>query len=438
MRGLWVVALFLTVPGAASAATVDGGVVTRVVGAPGETNALTIVDEGDGVLVSAQAGTLTAAGRCVAVPEGVHCPNPFNFLVSLGDGDDVVHSSSVSLARVDGGPGNDTVVAREGDVLGGEGDDDITASVAIGGAGNDHIVLSDPVFANEISHADGGSGDDTIVGRDGPDSILTGTGTDTVQAGAGDDGITATDGGDAMIDGGDGQDRLFLDGASGVDLDLGDGHHAALETIDGTPYGDHITGSAANEAIFGRRGDDILAGGGGDDRLTGSEGEDRLDGGEGEDRLEGGEQFDRLAGGAGDDRLISGHDLYADRLDCGPGADRAAGDRADAAAGCESVHATARPPFTTVGTRGLRVSADPAYLCPGVRVQLRSAGRELATHREAMVPDDEAILHPQIRPFRIPPGLHRLRVVTSCTGRGAQTETATYRLAPKLRLLRVR
>ena len=108
-----------------------------------------------------------------------------------------------------------------------------------------------------------GKGDDRITGLDenakNPDDrILGGSGNDT-------------------IDGKDGDDYLY---AGSLSCDDDKGSHNTL------------IGGKGNDHLYGAAGHDTLQGGDGNDYLSGGDGIDSLDGGEGADRLEGGKGFD--------------------------------------------------------------------------------------------------------------------------------------------------
>jgi len=75
----------------------------------------------------------------------------------------------------------------------------------LGGA--DSLASVDGVGARTLLSVDGGAGDDTINGSDGPDLILGGEGNDVLNGGAGDDRIVGDRGTDTM-NGGVGDDTL--------------------------------------------------------------------------------------------------------------------------------------------------------------------------------------------------------------------------------------
>jgi len=87
----------------------------------------------------------------------------------------------------------------------------------------------------------------------------------------------------------------------------------------------------------GGPGNDRLRGGAEGDTLTGDDGNDVLSGGAGDDLLVGGRGDDILSGGAGNDVLLA-NDGFPDRVECGPGRDRAVVDRKDRVSpSCERV-----------------------------------------------------------------------------------------------------
>jgi hypothetical protein len=129
------------------------------------------------------------------------------------------------------------------------------------------------------------------------------------------------------------------------------------DTLRGLEGRDALRGGAANDCLEGGPSGDVLSGGPGDDRLSGGFGSDRLFGDDGNDVLKGGTRNDVLFGGPGDDQLLPGpgadrvsagagndvvnaRDGVRERIDCGPGSDRARVDRRDRVSGCEQV---ARP-----------------------------------------------------------------------------------------------
>jgi Ca2+-binding RTX toxin-like protein len=252
-----------------------------------------------------------------------------------------------SVARVEAGPGNDTIIAAP-----------ITAAAQECSAGCFGGVGSQTI--------EGGTGSDLIFGQRGNDTLRGGPGNDSLYGGIGDDKLEGGDGDDFLyggfgadaIDGQEGSDTVRGDGTvdqplrdtglAGVDtlsyatgitpgfsnsqegfaypdfteytnfptntgergvyLDLTDGHAnngvaasgggvdriegQGFERIIGSPFADYIVGTAAGESIYGGGGADVIRGEGGADRLFGGADGDDLDGGEGSDSADGGSGTD--------------------------------------------------------------------------------------------------------------------------------------------------
>jgi hypothetical protein len=109
-----------------------------------------------------------------------------------------------------------------------------------------------------------------------------------------------------------------------------DGCPAANRTIAGHRHADRLRGTARPDNVVGRGGGDRLSARGANDCVLGSAGDDWLRGGAGSDFA---------SGGSGDDRIDIA-DGERDRVDCGPGRDRALADKVDALRRCESVRTT--------------------------------------------------------------------------------------------------
>lgn len=235
-----------------------------------------------------------------------------------GDGDDVVDGGG-GADELDGGwsdgldlvsyadrtapvgvyvndPSRTSGEAGEGDVL-------RSFDAIEGGSGADELVL--PWWAYE-GYADGGAGDDVIVGSPGDDEL----------------------------DGGPGRDRVS--GGDGVDL------------------------------LIGGDDDDVLDGLAGPDELLGGNGGDALGGGEGDDTLVPGAGVDSFDAGPDDDRVNASGDGSADRGTCGAGRDEATLDTADTATDCEISEVTggSPPPGPTPVRPSFVPPARPARLPP--------------------------------------------------------------------------
>ena len=208
------------------------------------------------------------------------------------EGDDRFENGTNLIALADGGGGNDVL-------LGGSGADDLR-----GGAGND------------ILHGNGGH--DQLQGGDDNDSLIGGLGDDQLLGGSGDDQLYGQGGNDAL-QGDDGNDLLF--GEAGLDILIGG---SGNDTLQGGEEDDQLFGNDGIDTLNGDAGNDLLVGGNGNDQLRGGEGDDQLygltdndsllgeagndllNGGEGNDSLDGGADNDELQGGTGDDILRGG------------------------------------------------------------------------------------------------------------------------------------
>ncbi|HET9427229.1 MAG TPA: calcium-binding protein, partial [Allosphingosinicella sp.] len=177
---------------------------------------------------------------------------------------------------------------------------------------------------------------DTFYGNDGRNAFLANKG-DYLYGFGGDDDFYITSAA-ALVDGGDGVDRLDLGSSGGwlmpdsdgngfaevaaaatsgwiVDLSTGyveDGYGnvgsvAGIENVGGSGLGDTLVGDDNANTLSGGTGDDVLIGLGGDDLLEGGSGHDYLEGNAGNDSLQGGDDDDYLYGNAGDDLLNGGN-----------------------------------------------------------------------------------------------------------------------------------
>ncbi|MHA7874976.1 calcium-binding protein [Roseivivax sp.] len=143
-----------------------------------------------------------------------------------------------------------------------------------------------------------------------PDRALTGSpGWDTLEAGSGDDTVTGRGGSD-LISAGAGNDTVNAGiGADTIFGGAGDDSLAGLDGADslsGDDGADWLAGNAGQDVISGDGGADSLMGGQAPDALSGGAGADTLAGEDGADTLDGGEGADLLTGNAGPDALMGG------------------------------------------------------------------------------------------------------------------------------------
>lgn len=267
--------------------------------------------------------------------------NPPDVSIVAGRGDDtIVASASVDL--IDGGEGYDIVsyaksnaavrVSLENGGIGGYGEGDRYKSVE---------GIEGSLFADRLS---GDAADNTFIGGVGADTIDGGAGNDTADY-TGSVRAVAIDLNRTQQLGGDAQGDVLI----------------SIENVEGSAFGDLLSGNSVANKLSGNAGDDTLSGGGGDDTLDGGVGIDTADyselraadsvnitlmgdqstratimrdgsaetdtlisienviGGLGADRIFGDARANRLEGGGGNDTLSgSGGD---DTLDGGDGSD---------------------------------------------------------------------------------------------------------------------
>ena len=243
-------------PAPAAASTVEvrdrPGPVIRYVAGPGEHNdvSLTGIENAwpSAYYVRDAGATISTGPGCVALDAHTAvCSAPggamYRAAVRLGDGDDVLRPGGIDIVRANGGDGADRLLGGTGgdDLDGGPGADEIRGGEGLddlhGGAGSDADVLdggsdedrlsyegrtepltvdlSDPGVDGAAGEGDsilgiedvtGGSGDDHVVGTDGPNRIDGGGGSDELVALAGNDLLRSGDGG--SVDCGAGRDQV--------------------------------------------------------------------------------------------------------------------------------------------------------------------------------------------------------------------------------------
>lgn len=236
------------------------------------------------------------------------------FTIDLGDGNDSFDKGNCTAQiEVYGGNGNDTLLAGS----------DITATNDHfhGGAGIDTIsyagrasgvVVTADGLALSGDPSGGGEQDvveadiENIIGGDGDDKLTAAAGSLTAHAltgGSGNDTMKSQPGGAVTFAGGTGVDTVdYSARSSGIVVTIGsgsgdDGASGDLDTIGsdieniiGSSYADNITGSVASNVITPGNGNDIVNGGDGDDVFVASasatDGSDTFNGGKGSDTVD--------------------------------------------------------------------------------------------------------------------------------------------------------
>ncbi|MGD9734079.1 MAG: calcium-binding protein [Solirubrobacterales bacterium] len=305
--------------------------------------------------------------------------------LSGGPGDSDVLTGGPGNDKIEGGPGAHDIASYAGTggavtinlqtqtVSGAEGEHLSAVEDAIGGSGGD-TVIGDPATANRL---DGGPGNDRLLAAGADDEAFGGPGSDECSGGfAAETSCGPSQGmsGTAveLYDSIDGAISLIVTGSDGPDA-AGVSFAAGTYTVHGEPGGtevllgdpssavcsrdavansvscqDHISSilaslgagndgfsvtdsvpSSVSSIIDGGKGEDMLRGGRGDDVLYGGDDHDpdTLEGGGGSDVLYGVNIFHprkdsglaRMIGGPGDDLLIGGQPCDGDLFDGGPG-----------------------------------------------------------------------------------------------------------------------
>lgn len=236
---------------------------------------------------------------------------PLNYLV-LGTpwADYIVTNSGDD--EIQAGDGSDTVIASAGDdtILAGTS---TTLKQAIAVAEQPRDALDDGDFVAASW------GDDLVLGGEYRNALMGGAGQDTMVGGSGDDYLSLGAGLDRAI-GGEGSDTIL--GAAGDDLIFGDFNwdpsmpgpdvlpslYASYHGLDAAPHGaDVLDGGEGDDKLWGDQ--LVRLDPGGALRIDGPldeafQGDDYLDGEGGNDQLVGGAKDDTLFGGTGDDTLV--------------------------------------------------------------------------------------------------------------------------------------
>jgi hypothetical protein len=176
-------------------------------------------------------------------------------------------------------------------------------------------------------NANGGGGNDIVIGNIADNELHGGSGNDAVYGGAGND-LVFGESGDDTLWGDEGSD--ILDAGSGDDfVYAGDGN----DILYGGSGLDALWGEAGNDIIVGQAGNDVLNGGEGNDELwddfddNPNTGSDAMHGGSGRDLIHSVNGNDELTGDSGDDKIsidsVDGHNHFNDdvKIHGGSGSD---------------------------------------------------------------------------------------------------------------------
>jgi Ca2+-binding RTX toxin-like protein len=237
-----------------------------------------------------------------------------NGTLSGGEGNDVLWFKDGTF--LDGGSGFDYAIALDGGgevrnigasgvevYVGSAGVDNINAAgsnqnnIIYGGGGNDAVTMG-----AGGGYAFGMDGADNLLGGAGTDFLLGGVGTvDTLNGGAGND-ILFIDNLD-VFNGGSGIDYAILESTGGATFNLAG---LGIEVFVGNVGNDVINAAGVPDAmgIYGFGGADFITGGNGASQLFGQDGNDTIQGGNSNDVILGGADADFINGGLGDDLIL--------------------------------------------------------------------------------------------------------------------------------------
>lgn len=277
--------------------------------------------------------------------------------ISGRDGNDII-DGGIGDNTLNGNNGNDLFIDSGGnDVINGGGDiDTITYASALGGI----TVNLDTTASQDTMNAgtDRISNVENVIGSNFDDVIQSNGSANVIEAGEGNDIIVVDgrDGFDDTYDGGNGFDvirnfhvgapqganeSIFFDtettfisieeiDAQNQEIRLGNGttidftNIVLTDVVDifASNTHDNVTGSAGDDVILGRNGNDIIDGGEGNDTIEAGANDDTVTGGEGDDIIRGGSGVDVLNGNNGNDIFqISGTEGIDDTFNGGDGID---------------------------------------------------------------------------------------------------------------------
>ncbi len=187
-------------------------------------------------------------------------------------------------------------------------------NMAVGSSHDDTLDASGADYDVLLS---GAAGDDTLTGGSGNDTLNGGSGSDIMYGGSGDDSIIIDDDdtiSSATINGGEGIDKLIINGITQRTINLADINiesvtlsDAASTIIGSDDLTDYfIEGGAGDDVLTTAGGKDTVYGGAGNDTINTNAGNDYVDGGDGDDIINTGDGDDTIYGGNGNDVINAG------------------------------------------------------------------------------------------------------------------------------------
>jgi Ca2+-binding RTX toxin-like protein len=283
-------------------------------GGPGAHDIASYAGTGGAVTINLEAGTVNGAEseQLTGIEDAIG-----------GSGDDTLIGSAASPNRLDGGPGNDHLLAAGSadEAFGGPGSDTCTGFGAetscgpmAGGSGTAVELYKSIDEATSL----------IVTGNDGVDdaTVSFGGGTYTVQGAPGANPVLLGDPGSGGCSRDPGSNSVSCQGPiSSIQASLGAGNDTfAVDSSAPASVSSTIDGGAGSDTLQGGEGDDTLYAG--DDHVP-----DTLEGGGGDDVLYGVNIFHprkdsgaaQMSGGPGDDLLIGGQPCDGDTFDGGVG-----------------------------------------------------------------------------------------------------------------------
>ena len=157
-----------------------------------------------------------------------------------------------------------------------------------------------------VDNVDGGVGNDTLIAKSTGSWLIGGGGSNTYQGGIGNDVfVISSSDGPANVHGGGGEDMVMVGSSTGMTINM-----AQMDvTIAEGGTGNDVIMSGGRSAVYiqgGSGGNDLLIGGAGDDVITGGGGHNTIIGGTGKAIIYAGPNGDLIYGAKGDSIINAG------------------------------------------------------------------------------------------------------------------------------------